>query len=64
MCPRRGNSPFSKTGVLTLKFSVQKFLPEFFLHWLCNLLEGMLKNLIGGILIKDVFRREMLFSNQ
>jgi|688.fasta_scaffold301027_1 hypothetical protein len=45
MFEMRDNCPFSKTG-LTSKFSVVKFLLEFVLNWLCNLLGGMHNNQI------------------
>ena len=51
MFEMRDNCPFSKTG-LTSKFSVVKFLLEFVLNWLCNLLEGMHKNPIHWLTFK------------
>jgi hypothetical protein len=48
---RRGDCPFNKKGFLTSKFSVVKFLLEFVVHWLCNLLEGLHKNPFTGLLL-------------
>jgi hypothetical protein len=48
---RRGDCPFNKIGFLTSKFSVVKFLLEFVVHWLCNLLEGLHKNPFTGLLL-------------